>query len=383
MSNKKKKNEHHTSTIIDFSQLDFKRLKLKSPRSFNSHLTTYEIEYKTILNSRQTTKKKSIPLIIQTPKMYLPFGLSKSYQQDDKYNLQMTFQDFTKIPNSKMENFKNKIDQLDQYFSDKYPDKLFHSSIKSSDDNFYPPYIRTKLPNQTNLQVYDCDKNSQKLDYIVPGCWGTSLIYLKNLWISSSEQNEIMGLSWYVLQIKVITPVPVLSKFLIDDDSYDEETLCAICHKNIVKKQCVQGVDQEDQEDEKNSVKLPEEYNKYTKMLKLGIPILAVIQRCQMDGLDPEVLSKQHPSLKSETGNNLKLQSLIPLKREPLVQQITRKEDGPPRLVVTKEDLINLRKNLSTPRNVKPPLRIPKVDPRVPSLNMLLSRLKNLRSTKK
>lgn len=337
--------------------LNFKSIRMKSPQCIDKNFKTYELYYLQHKNKR----KKQMPIIIQTPRLYLPFGLSKAYQSDDRYTMNLTFQG----EDSKTKDFKKQISELDSYFSKGFCNYNYYTSLRGNDDKFYPPYLRAKISTAVPLQVYDIYGEIQDTNYIVPGSWATSLLYLKQIWVN--EQDHMVGLSWFVLQTKIKTPVPMLNRCLIDDD-WSNETLCSICHEKVVKKQCVQAVSEKP---------IPPGYEKYFKMLKLGIPMLAVIQGCQMDDMDPEVITNHHgppPPPPPVCG--------LPPPPPPPPPNITSKSSGPPRLLFSAEDLKNskslLGKKQPKVKKVKV-LNLKKRDPRVPSLDMILRSRNNLK----
>jgi len=383
----------------DYHKLDYIKLKVrKTGHPIGNHIHLHEITY----------HRK--PLIIQTPKYYLPFGVSKSYQSNssdkEKYHIDHSIRKTTTY-----DPFPSFIEEVDKQISQQLNELLnsgskklaktntnrkqmpkisvkscevnvkpkkdikLSPSLRHSEDSFYPPKLRTKIDSQIHLQVYDIYGAPQSQDYIVPGSWAKSLIYLKNVWYST--QTGEGGLTWYILQTKVETPVPILNKCLIEDESWDGERLCSICYSKILK--ASPKVRNEEQTSNKAPVfpppppPLPKDklkvmpsrptgYEKYFKMLKLGIPIVAVIQKCQMDGFDPIYLTSK---------------DLTP-------PPLPSKNAGLP---FSAKDLLNKRKKLTNAedREVegKMTLNLKPRDPRVPSLNMVLNRLTSLRKTKR
>ena len=369
--------------------LEAKKIRLqKSPINLPNNIEIYPISY----NSRDK------PLIIQTPRLYLPFGISTlsfstSGENDDEChepsqqnqsNRKCQLHLSLESPKShSMKEFIQHINQIDTKLKMEYENYYFNSTIRQSRDPTYPPFMRVKIPSRPNprsppkYQVFDLSNNIQPQDYIIPGSWATSLIHPKHLWVNN--QTCQVGITWTVLQSKIKTPIPQLpiDRCLIDDP-WEDETFCAICYAKVIRQVAVQGVEEEEQQP------LPQEYEKYTKMLKLGIPILAIIQRCQMDGLDPEILRNRH---KSKISVNLP-KSSIPLPPPPPASNQTTKPllGGQPRLLFSKDDLLN-SKSLLGKREIKvkkvKTLCLRKRDPRVPSLHMILSSRNNLRSTRK
>lgn len=381
---------------INLKRIKIQPIPIKIP---HSHIELYPITY----------QNKNRPLLIQTPRLYLPFGLSKSSfsDQDDQneedsskstqtstrtnYQLHLSLES----PSSNiMEPFINQLNQIDQLLHEEYSNYTLQPSIRQPRDKFYPPFLRTKIKPK-NFQIFDLFNQPQKLDYIIPGCWSTSIIHLKHLWVNNTTCQ--VGLTWYVLQSKVKTPLPLFpaDRCLIDDP-WENETFCSICSAKVIKQPAVQGVDEPDEEPDEEPEEyepLPPEYEKYTRMLKLGIPILAVIQRCQLDGLDAEMLRNRHGRRITKAISNIPQSSLPPPPPMPnhLLSEIKKPKKSPlsngrPQLPFNKADLLN-SKSLLGKKEIKvkkvKTLKLRKRDPRVPSLHMILRTRGSLRSTRK
>tara|TARA_R100001163_G_C5068402_1_gene208651 strand:+ start:673 stop:2016 length:1344 start_codon:yes stop_codon:yes gene_type:complete len=433
---------HHEIVNLPISP---KLLKIQSNpiKVPNSKFEIYPISY----------KSRNRPLLIQTPRLYLPFGLSNvslltqaldeanntdnNDQNNNSYknNSNNNNSNNNNSNNNQHSNFKNRktsksrsnqaryflhlsldepesksvktfietMSSIDNHLHKEWGNYNFSESIKIPTDRFYPPFIKAKIPsnnnkyNKMNYQVFDLFNSPRPIDYIAPGSWATSILYLKHLWVNGATCQ--VGLTWYVLQSKVKTPIPELPSKCIIDDPWDDETICAICHKKVIKESVIKGVDDDknsnsDKQSKKELPPLPQEYEKYTRMIKLGIPMLAIIQRCQLDGLDPEVLRNRHKSKISNEEANLPTTSVIaarlpPPPPMPSTNLNKKKNTGlgnTPRIAWSAEDLkagkSNLGKNEIKVRHVMT-LNLKKRDPRVPSLSMILSKKNGLRSTPK
>ena len=350
MNEKEKKNNN--IKIIPWEEIKTKFIRTSNKsKNITKNIFIYDINYHTRTHAQF--------LLLQTPKLYLPFGVSKTYENDERNQLHLSFQDQNK-------EFIDIINNIDKYFIECYPDYQLMNSIKQNEDKFYPPYLKVKIPNITKgFQVYDVFNNSQKLEYLVPGTWLTSLIYLKHLWIN--EQDNIMGLGWYILQTKAKIPIPILDHCIINDD-WENETLCAICYSKILKQPLNSSPE---------ILPIPEGYENYIHMLKLGIPLLAVIQKCQMDGMDPEVLHK-HKRGYSKSNNNNNPPLPPPL---PKFNNQTKENTIIKRIKISDDELLQSRSRLgkSTRIIIK---KQEKIDPRVPSLDMILKSMKKLKKFK-
>jgi len=390
------KTSEHQIIKLDQLPINLKHIKIQevSIKVPNSRIEIFPITYRN--NNR--------PLLIQTPRLYLPFGLSSTSSfnnsnddnsdnsndnsnesSNEKYHLHLSLES----PNNpEIKKFSDQINQIDKFCHQEYDNYKLNPSIRQNRDRFYPPFIRTKIKQNkknhpSSFQLFDLFNQLQPLSYIIPGSWATSIIYLKHLWVNNS--NWQLGLTWCVLQTKVKTPIPLFpSDRCLIDDPWEDETFCSICYAKVVKKPCVQGVPEDDIPE--NHEPLPEEYQKYAKMHKLGIPMLAIIQRCQMDGLDPELLRNRHQKRLTTEIKQLPTQSSLPppppLPPPPKPSIPT----GGPRLLFNKADLLKGKSKLGTKdikvKKVKT-LRLRKRDPRVPSLDMILNSRGGLRQIRK
>jgi hypothetical protein len=399
--------------------INLKYLKSESrPVKVSNNIEIYPISY------------QSKHLIIQTPRLYLPFGVSSSNLVEDQttdsnqsdsssssnnsraYGLQLSLEGYNSTP-AIME-FIKQINLIDSHFKTEWANYRFNTTIRESKDQFYPPFIRTRIPKSTNkstdkstdkstnniqkknkieLSVFDLSNTPKSIEYIIPGSWATSLLYLKHIWVNNVTYQ--VGLTWYILQTKVKTPIPQLpADHCLIDDPWLDETFCAICYSKVIREPAINGVLLVNEEPEP----IPPEYEKYLKMLKLGIPILPVIQRCQMDGLDPEYLQQlsqqqkknhhhQNHQLQNHTSNHIPAPPPPPSNPSKSSSSIESKAHTQKAIPFSIDDLLKSRDKLGTSSSAKirkiKPLNVRKRDPRVPSLNMILDRLNQLKSIRK
>ncbi|MEX0597114.1 MAG: hypothetical protein WD512_11495, partial [Candidatus Paceibacterota bacterium] len=323
------------------------------------------------------------------------------------YGLQLSLEGYNSTPI--IMEFIKQINMIDSHFKTEWANYKFNSTIRESKDQFYPPFIRTRIPKSSNrsaninnqqkqkidLSVFDLSDSPKSIEYIIPGSWATSLLYLKHIWVNNVTFQ--VGLTWYILQTKVKTPIPQLpADHCLIDDPWLDETFCAICYSKVICEPAINGVEEQEEPDP-----IPSEYEKYLKMLKLGIPILPVIQRCQMDGLDPEYLQQlsQQQKKHHQNQNHQNHQNhpnhpnhQIPAPPPPPPNSSKKSssiesnasQKGIPFSV---DDLLKSRDKLGTSSSAKirkiKPLNVRKRDPRVPSLNMILDRLNQLKTIRK
>ena len=329
-------------------------------------------------------------LLLQTPNLYLPFGLSQQWGHEDRCCLKAAFY----ANNKSHQVFKCSLERFEDLLLNKLNtvinstvnnnsgiDHDFSPSIKQGEDLFYPPSLTVKVHPQVKPNIRDVYGEAQKLSYILPGSWATMVICPKHVWINSTTFPPKVGITWYLVEARVRTPIPILQRSLIQISSQDDETLCSICYQKILKTDGFSMVAKST--DNSPLPPLPPDYQKYARMLKLGIPLLAVIQKCQMDYKDPEVL-RNHD--RNSIADHADLTPLPP-PPPPLPKNSAAgfSFSGPPRILFTSDDLKNtlasLGKNKSNHQAPKKTVNLRKHDPRVPSLEMIQERLAKLKKT--
>lgn len=235
----------------------------------NTVLKANEIESKKITFSTPKTNKfggklvylnyERGPLRVQTPKMHLPFGISKwentpgsgSY----KYLMEFSFGDMETDP--KMKKFYDSVKEVEDlvksqaelqsvaWFKKKQSreiiEEFFKSQLKHSLDNegnntgAYPPRIRSKLVHNEQsgfrVEVYDNVKNEEgeyerlsldedNLEDVVPrGSKAVAILECTGIWFVEKS----FGISWKVAQVKVYKSANKLNGCCLDDEEDDVE----------------------------------------------------------------------------------------------------------------------------------------------------------------
>ena len=230
-------------------QYDKELLNVKRKQKFSQEFTFSQIKY----NSQE--------FLIQTPVLFVPFGIQQYSINDSKKYLDLSFQN--------IENDKNI-----QVFLDNL--KKIHSSIKEyfqeyTVDNFLK---ETKFPSLLRLKVDDnClffDQNKEPYEGDLPKTYGSFIIHLTGLW----SMNQKIWFQWQLLQAKIKIPFVLKEYAFIDDDEEEKE-------KTIQSKIPPPPPPPP-----------PPVCSKYSKMLKLGIPKGAVEQKKTLDRIRPEDLQK-------------------------------------------------------------------------------------------
>ena len=195
-------------------------------------------------------------LIIQTPILYLPFGM---YKYGSNCFLDTSFLNVD--VDKEMASFKNLIENINNMvikFMNKKQlgNKIYVDSIKKSSDLFPD---RMKFHLQEDIHIFNEKKNLIDFGYLKSKSYIKLLITPVNIWYNK----EKYGITWEILQIKIY-PNTVLNTYsFIDDNETDK-----VCYNSHPK------------------------YQKYFKMLNCGVPKEAVKHKMILDNLDPNVLDK-------------------------------------------------------------------------------------------
>jgi len=186
---------------------------------------------------------KKIPLIIQTPKLYIPYKINEYgvrssldvlfYNMDDE---QTFFYEFILKINAKIESLKDT--KLNNFISD---DCTYLYSIKQNKP--FPDKLRFSIDKDT--LVFDENKKIYSLANIIPKTNAKFLINFSDIWINKNNY----GININILQILIFFPIKMKEFNFIDDE------------ENILD-------------------------NKYENMLKKGVSKMAVEHKMKMDGFN-------------------------------------------------------------------------------------------------
>ena len=182
--------------VFDWDKTDLDNLKLKL-----SYMTS---KNKIILSPVKYQKQN---FICQTPTALILNKLPlDNISGKNFYKIALLFE-YYKF-NKKTLEFIDKITEIEAFLINKYSkivnDKVYIPSIKknkSKEDAFFNLNIQV-CNNKIILPVFDCKKQSQSLDYIVPRSRTLNIIYLKDMW----RINNRFGFNWILLQTKVYLP---------------------------------------------------------------------------------------------------------------------------------------------------------------------------------
>jgi hypothetical protein len=193
------------------------------------------------------------PLIVQTPAMAVPFGMSR-WEGDNnngavKYSIDLSFKDMDTNPSAKA--FYKMLADLDarlvehgfgnqqtwfkgkRYGSKEIVEALYTPMIKHAKDKTtgertddYPPTFKVTVPFKDNAfacDVFNSERELVDLNAIdTKGSKVTAIIQCTGVWFAGGK----FGVSWKVVQMKVApnkTKIVGYALVDLDDDDEDEE----------------------------------------------------------------------------------------------------------------------------------------------------------------
>lgn len=234
------------NTILKFTDINMNSVSIKKQINISDEYTNYPIKY----NNNN--------LVIQTPIVYLPFGINK---YNNKSYIDISFINASK---NSMDQFKNSILNINKFVKKKFNKKKlkFLSSFKCTE--YYPERLRLSF--YEDILIFSESKKLLSLDYIKSKIYVKLLISPQFIWTNASSY----GIVWNILQMKIYSK-PMLDIYSFIDDDID--------------------------------------IDKYIKMLKCGVPAQAIKNKMKQDNIDSTLLNKYLPKMDREEP------TLIPFKR--------------------------------------------------------------------
>lgn len=194
------------------------------------------------------------PLVLQTPEMHAPFGLSKwdndkggnkttidlSFKgKETRAVLAKFFDNFAKLDEKLVvDGAENSVSWLKKKYAENVVKEFYTPIVKYAKDkntgeptDKYPPTFKVTLPKKDgkySFEVYNQDKQLVDIDAVeLKGGKVTSLIQCLGIWVAGQKY----GLSWKVLQMKVVPQSKIngysfkdMGDDKAEDLSEDEET---------------------------------------------------------------------------------------------------------------------------------------------------------------
>lgn len=253
--------------MIYNQNISSKNINIKKKQKYSDYCTLIPVKY------------NNEDLIIQTPKMYIPFGEKYVYNNNNKKYVDVSFQNINNDNNIKIfyDNLfliYNKIKKIYKYNLD--------DVIKKYNKN---DLLRLKI--SKNILIFDQNKNN--IDKIINNTYGSFIIHLYGLWL----MNDTLYFHWELLQCKLDMPI-YLSEYSFIDDI-----------KPVTKgKGKGKGIPLPPPPPPINS--------KYDKMIKMGIPKDAVLQKMRLEN-NPKKINPQDLQ-------NVKLKKTVIKEKEKIVE---------------------------------------------------------------
>jgi len=148
--------------------------------------------------------------LIQTPKLFLPYGKQKL--DNGKYIVDLSFQN--KDNDEDNINFLKVLKNIYNTIKDKYKDYNVNSFLKQTSFDYT---MRLKV--SLNSKFYDNSKN--QLYKIDPFSYGIFIIGLEGLWIHNNE----IWFQWYLLQARLDKPTFLNEYAFIEEDKEDKDNI--------------------------------------------------------------------------------------------------------------------------------------------------------------
>tara|TARA_B000000557_G_scaffold256087_1_gene247891 strand:+ start:1012 stop:1869 length:858 start_codon:yes stop_codon:yes gene_type:complete len=248
---------------------------------------------------------KKIPLIIQTPQMFVPYGIDKdkntvciSFQnkENDRYTLEL------------LNDLNHIHDIIKNELKDKYNVNHFFK------ENIYSECMQLKIT-ETTHHFNAC---KEKIDKASCFSYGSFIIHLSGLWI----QDTNVWFRWNLIQSRIDENIE------IPDFIFERKKVVPILPIPPPPP-------------------LPSSFSgisKYHSMIKVGVPKDAVLHKMKSDGIDPKEISSKNEinDRKLITPDMLKS---ISLKKGKQINKRTPERDN---RIPTQEQLCNALKNLKS-----------------------------------
>ena len=203
------------NAIFKPNDINVKNITLKNKINISNDFTNYPIKY------------QNKNLIIQTPIVYLPFGINK---WENKSYIDISF---INIKNDKsMREFNDLLLNINNVIKKKISKKInFISSFKSTE--YYPDRLRLSF--YEDILVFNEAKNLITLEYVKSKIYSKLLIIPQFLWTN----NNVAGIVWNILQMKIYSkPMLDIYSFIDDDiniDKYIKMMKCGVPIQGIKK----------------------------------------------------------------------------------------------------------------------------------------------------
>lgn len=243
-------------------------------------------------------KGKKKHFLIQTPKMYIPFGINNNGQYNNKNTyLDISFRD--KDYNTYVKNFYNFLKKV----RTKIKKLLISEKIIKKNKNNYPEFIDSikkdnygermttrfnNIDGNHNVNIYDNKKDIKKLNDVKKGLYCILILNLSDVWVTIDNNSKALqyGFSWVIMQMKIYEPLSLDQYCFIEssDEEESEESQNNEKERKTDNKE-IQNIKEEDK------IKNHHEYKVYFNMLKYGIPIDNITYKMKLNGHDDKIIN--------------------------------------------------------------------------------------------
>ena len=247
---------------------------------------------------RQETTEEHSKLIIQTPLLYIPNGIVyHSMNSTEKPNLHMVMQNYENDDLiGKFEEWLNELEnhifeliKLKRVLGINNTSHQKNSIIKSksnknnnqNSNNLYTPINKTVSKCIISL----IGKHDKILfDWNIPTpTYGVSLIWVKNIWIKGNK----WGINLFTYACKVMDSHILEPRYIMDNFNLDNKNVRA---EDINSYFTGNSLPNTSNINDINTMGKHEEYGKYYKMLKMGVPREAVKHKLQSVGINTDII---------------------------------------------------------------------------------------------
>ena len=252
--------------------VDIPSIIFKKKKKINRELSLIPIKYK--------HNNNKLDLIIQTPKLYIPFGIN-SYKDKNYLSLSFRNYEYDREIKTFLKTIKKLSKHIEEYIKYKWGAR-FHFDNNIKENEGFPPLIKITIPE--NINIFDDNKNTLVLDNIKPKIDCNAIIYLSHIW----KNNKRFGLTWKLLQLKVY-PIKMFSGYAFLDD-LPVKPIENKPHNSPIISTTTNNINNNNTNKDVLLMKDHPIYSKYFKMLKYRIPISSIKSKLKMANLDENII---------------------------------------------------------------------------------------------
>ena len=369
--------------FLNHNKIDTEKLKLHKSSS-NNNLYLFPIKY-----NKHT-------IILKTPSLIIPYGISKSnYNKEyitftfpnifDKHHIQfyrclLKIEKWCELNINCLIRYINKVNKNKENYQ-----KISKRNIKFKkiiNTTKYDPTIQMKLSNY--VEFFDKDNNKIDKQEIQAKTNCKTVFFISGIWFNQVTQTFGVCLHCHLLKL-----ISIRSRCLVFDDDENEHQVkidCTKLSKNKTKKICCPNCDETivisllnyiEQKNQNNLSlqNIDPQYEKYIKMKKFGVPLMAIKQKIITNQLDYNTFLNYLHNNKNENNKIKKTTNDVPISKNNTKRKIINfadllKQKGKLKKTVIKPKSSNKKKWYMKGKNV-------------PTLQDILKTLQSLKSVKK